>query len=320
MNKNFFEKSFDHIRNNTKKDDRVVKYSVVGGLIDNHIAQQKNSVPVEQILGPESRRNVQEVSSLVKSKIAERGVMDFPLVPIVFSKTIDTNSAGSFRSSGIITISNRDIDNLEIKKLVLMKTLAHELYHSLGRISHVAEETHSGFKLKIKPEFMGASFVGGTKDVDDADDCRMLLEEGGAVQFEGEVFSELRRNLPKEVSDIYGGIISKGKDELKKNNPNLSVSENSLLITVETEGRWDQVYNLDYANSCYVVEYLAEKIPDFYKIFEAARVEGKAKTTALARVIEGTFGEGWYRKLTTATVEQAADILEELKSVPLKQS
>jgi hypothetical protein len=292
-----------HLRNKTSHDNEIIKNTLRQEFGEKLIEGNKNSIPIESILGPGSPEKYTQVTKLVIEKFRERGISDALLSPVFFKKekVFDMQSRGQ-SSPFMVEIFDTDIENLQLKQLVTFKTLVHELYHSAGRYSFVFSEDQGA--VLMYNEASGASFM--KKDA--ATEHLMLFEEGAATQFEDEVFGDIKELFPHETIQLYEKTIG----EIRAIHHEKGLSDHGINIVKLTDsGEWRYADSPQYSDAVEIHRCLAEKIPNFINLLEQARVYGKI--FPLARAVEATFGPGWYRKLATANVEDAKALLVEME-------
>jgi hypothetical protein len=314
--KNFESKI--HIKNHTKQSDKVIAQDLEKKL-DARIKQaQEKSMSAEEALGEGAVERLERIKDIIKKKFKERGIDEVEFLPIFFLKEKVSDSSNFFGVAGpdYIEMLDTDIEDPLLKQLSSLQVVSHELYHAMGRHSFKATSTENG-DLQFNTEGNGASFVGETKHLH-------LFEEGSAVQFEHDICEEIKNLFPKETVEKYNNNIeqaslNRNTQNLRKRvgifadviTPKISNTDDSLILAHQKGEIWRFKEVPMYNRAKLVVEYMASKIPNFYTMLEKARVKGQI--IDIAKAIENTFGEGWYRRIATASTSEASSILEELK-------
>jgi hypothetical protein len=274
----------EHIKNSVQKD---------------LIKANKNSFTPEQVLGMDARKKIERVYSIVKTKYKERGVENINLTEeIVFSKQNAIEAGTMAHHRGFVELFDLDIGDRNIKELVILKSLGHELYHSAAKAS---------FDLKIKDNNItyqhkntGAGYSEGEA---------RAIEEGAAVIFEMEVFKEIEKTYPNETRYLYNKIIA----PLSKNLDRGEIGHLNI-VKYDTETSDASISeNIPYKNSKILTQYLKDKIPNFNTLLEKARIH--RHTLDLTRAVEKEFGSGMYRKIMTCAPDDAESLLNELREI-----
>lgn len=306
-----FDKNI-HIKNNSNYNNDKLKESVQTHKDRGLEIERNSSVPIEEILGPGSYEKSLLVIDLVKKKFEERHI-DIPeILPIFYKKESQSEKKIMGSSNGFyINIFNIEIEDMLLKQMIIFRILAHEMYHSFSRISFdVRDDENSNAieKIRVDLKAVGASFV--PKNTINVTEHLKLFEEGAAVHFEIDVFKDIQKMFPEETIKEYENVIEKTKIVIKNSGGNYGY----LTIIRSHEGEDYIVHsNQEYFNSMQIVANLEKIIPDFLTLLEQARVYGKV--IPLARAIDGKLGEGWYKKIATATTAQAETILAYLEKI-----
>ncbi len=303
-----------HIRNTAKIPDYHAKDHVADKLEGFMADEKKLSVPIESLYGPESRERSLKVFEIVKEELRARGIENPILAPVFYKKDLAAEMRSTGRATAReISIFNLTIENMELKQLSMFKTLVHELYHSVARETFlVLNAKHDdGYVQTVSTQItQGASF---TPVYGKRNEHGYLLEEGAAVQFEERAFSQVKKLFSEETQLLHDDAIAGfAKDMNKTADQNAEEYPLYAFLIDTTSPKAKFLENPNYAASREVVKYLTSVIPDFLSILEQGRTQGKI--FPLARAIDGAFGKGWYRKLSTAITEQARDMLPELKA------
>lgn len=348
-----FEKKF-HIKNKTDYFDLDIKNSAEIILDQQFEIGKSNSVSLESMLGPDSLEIVRGVFEILKETLKERGIDNPVFSSIFFKQEGPKEEIGGISFPTHIEIFNRPIENQGLKQIELVRTIIHELYHSIGKQSFVVTEIVENGEpgLIMDSALSGASFKGKSSF---SNEHANLLEEVAAVHFELDVFKESKKLFSSESIASYDAIILDNKRALESQFALRKKSEAEIIemITglfpknrtpeqdkaiqespVEIELKYqalekqteymgisrqsDSEKVIFYQNpasgaSMLIFERLISAIPDFKKLLENARVHGKL--LPLARAIDGVFGSGWYRKITTAKVVEADKLLIELSKI-----
>lgn len=295
---NNFEKKI-HIRSldaNQKIKDRVIHH-IKNSHSEGYLESQKNSITPEEAMGSDSLEKINTLYGIVNKKFSDRGITEANLGEVLFSKILAEDIGTMARYGSYVELFDLDISVPELKQLVYLKNLGHELYHSAAKLSFNLTITNE--KISYNMENSGAGY--GTEETN-------ALEEGSAIIFEKEVFNEVKKLFSDKIIDLYNQI----KEHCKKL-PTDDIDDLEILVFNE-ETRENAVSdNIPYKNSKLLVEYIASRIPNFFNILEKARIE--RKTLDLARAIEKEFGEGSYRKITTASIDEAKELLKELQEI-----
>jgi len=266
-------------------------------------AAEKQGISREKILGENANERIRNLYQIVRDKFQERGITSpFLDAPLFVPDSTDVDLGKS--SSSHITIKDREIDNIPLKQLVLLKTLGHELYHSTAKSTYVLQSEEKD-NIRVTPtlklESRGPIPV---KNVADS-----ALEEGAAVIFEEEVFDEFRKSFPEDVTGEYDNLMERGRQRFASDG-----IVDTMIVISRCSGDKKAVGHLqEYRDAENLVRYISSKIPNFPQLLENARIH-KA-SLALAHAIEEKFGEGTYRKIVECKKREAPDLLEELKSL-----
>jgi hypothetical protein len=227
--------------------------------------------------------------------------------PVSFNEFFVTNdgfdeAAGQAHVAGGITVSNPGLESIELKRIVFLKTLAHELYHSTAIASLTIKEVFSEDTV-----FRDVYISGGASY--DTKDEPLLLEEGLAARFEELITPKIKQLFSEEVVSEYNEIVENALGIL--NEPELT-DEYDIHIHQMKHGDEEGMgfTTSRYSGSKKVIKYLESEIKDFSILVENARL--KRHTLPLARAIEERFGKGSYRRLTTALAAEADQVLSEL--------
>jgi hypothetical protein len=206
-------------------------------------------------------------------------------------------SGESSITSGV-TVINSGLENIYLKQLVFLKTLAHELYHSTAMASLTIKEEviENIINRKIKTN-SGISY--------NTENEPLLFEEGMASLFEEAVTPKIKKLFLKETQEQYKHLVQIALDNIDE--PELS-DEYDIYIKQTNEGM--MYTSSEYSESRKVIKYLKTEIEDFLVLVENARIN--RHTLPLARAIEKKFGKGSYRRITTAHTTEAHQVLKEL--------
>jgi hypothetical protein len=227
--------------------------------------------------------------------------------PVSFNEFFVTNdgfngAAGQAHVTSGITVSNPGLESIELKQIVFLKTLAHELYHSTAIASLTIKETFS------ENTFFRDVYIGGGASYDTKEEP-LLLEEGLAARFEEQITPKIIELFSEDVASEYDEIVESALEIL--NEPELTDKFDVHIHQIKQGDEEGIGFTTSrYSGSKRVVKYLESEIKDFSILVENARL--KRHTLPLARAIEERFGNGSYRRLTTTPATGADQVLSDL--------
>lgn len=273
---------------------------------------ENNSLDFEQKLSPEIFEKINYVYKFVINYFQSKGFTEITDLPKTYLLPSEKNGTfGQRTAKGIMMFDMEGIEISELKQIEFLNVLAHELYHSTSKIS--LDYTENSPQVSVGN--YGASYYR------DGVAHGMALEEGLAYIFQEIAYKEIKKMFEKKYTDAYDTAIAIGvKNESNRHNISIKRAQLSRLTLTDNQGNFsfDIAYKKENDDSVVLVEYLFKEIPNFVTIIENARV--RRQTLELARVIEKRFGEGSYRLVTTAKVEDAESVLKGLmsKSMPVE--
>jgi hypothetical protein len=192
--------------------------------------------------------------------------------------------------------------------------ISHELYHdaaptSIRVLTRTDEETgEKSIEFDGNPyERRGVHYIRQTGPMSDAEQDAPALEEGLAMTAQKDS-EQLAASMFPEGARLYETL----KDYAIFKDTRLNPEVRDYMSIRNFDGRAVKYGPMQYANGYIMTNYLAQEIPDFYKLVEGARINGE--TVSLARAIEKRFGSGSYRAIVTAKNSNALDVLEELNT------
>lgn len=307
------------IRNEKSLDKETVKevkglYQKIGQEHTELIESQQ--LNFQEHYGEDILQKIETVQTWVAEELAARGVENPNISSPVFLVENDNGESltegslgegGHYSLHGYITVDlnkSKRIEYPQIKQLEMLALLAHETYHSVAQISMRYDEDNNIAEV----ENIGAGYM-----TDVHNQQPNALEEGLATSIEFQIKKKILDNLvDKEESDLYKYAI----EQIRKHNEmdDSFPDEAIRLSKLTNEGNLSFGQpSFDYMDSYKLVNFLKESIPNFDTLIEKTRCE--RRSLDLARAIEETFGEGYYRKVTTALASEAKELLEELQQV-----
>ena len=201
------------------------------------------------------------------------------------------------RSRGVV-VNNPALEDIGLRQLSFLKTLAHKLYHSTAMASFTITETIADDTLHTQINIdEGVSY--GTKDEP------LMFEEGMASLFEESVTPKIKELFSQDTHNKYDELVQIALKNIEE--PELSDEFDIHIRQVESGMQYS---SSQYSGSRKLVKYLKSEIDNFLVLVENARI--KRFTLPLARAIEKRFGKGSYRRLSTALAVDADQVLSEL--------
>ena len=283
----------------TEDEIQVIKRDLAEYLAANYDEQRLGSLHLQSELGGDIDPKIDFILKELLSYFDNLGVGpvscdEFFLVP---RESLVGSLGVSSRVKGI-RVSSPDLSNLELRQMVFLKTLAHELYHSTAVTSLTVSESTEGYTIHREVDIDGGASYGGKDDP-------LLLEEGLAASFEEYMTPKIKQLFSNDVVEEYDELVAMAVDLLAE--PELT-DRNDIRIYETEDG-------IAYSTSQYyqakrLVQYLESEIEDFLFLVENARL--KRHTLPLARAIETRFGKGSYRRITTALATEGDQVLSEL--------
>jgi len=273
---------------------------------ENYNQNNENSLDLEEQFGEDIKEKMTFVIEEAVSYFRSVGVDSVKFNQVFYVHgNLDKNGGSSSRSSGTI-INFADIEDIEIRQLRFLKTLAHELYHSTAMVSFTVidtlneEQTH---RNRCVQQQEGASYQHKEEGFP-----LLALEEGLASRFESYAFEKIRHLYDEAVLAEYDDFVELAYalvDQTESEKIDISVKK----LVADDEG----VYMASgYAPARRLVGFLEERIPEFHTLVENARLD--RHTLPLARAIGNTFGKDAYRMITTAGVWDSDDVIKHLTS------
>ncbi len=292
-------------------DSELQKQSLQKSLDERFKEESKNSISIEEALGQGAQEKINQLNALVKNKLKSRGIGEVNLLPLIFKKKVadkkaeDSGETVAYANPRYIVIPNMEFADPSLKQLCTLKMITHEQYHGIGQKTIIGKKEEIG--QSTKQAAVGASYIKEEDRITGVNEHSYLFEEGSAVDFENEIFEDLKKTFPKETVEKYDLIMEKIKE-------NVPESQQEQIWLYKYDNADAAIHrNKDYFEASEMVSYLRSKIPNFNLILENARIHGKILD--LAKAIDGKFGEGMYRKIATAHVEEGSQILKELKEI-----
>ncbi len=116
------------------------------------------------------------------------------------------------RTRGVM-VNNPALENLELRQLVFLKTLAHELYHSTAMVSFTITETITEDTLHTQIDIdEGISY--------DTKDEPLLFEEGMASLFEESITPKIKGLFSEDTRNEYNELVQIALEDIEE--PELS--------------------------------------------------------------------------------------------------
>lgn len=305
--KKFFRNPEDDIkvRNQGSFDEEElaeIRRDLAADIMHRYSEQESKALPLEE-LGEDIHIKIEFLLEAATDYFKSLGFSDVKFNPFyLFSGDLDEESGISSRSEGVL-VHNTKIDDVGVRQLQFLKTLAHELYHSTAAVSLTVKDSFPTPNHHIRDIYFeeGAGYNTDYKNEPRA------LEEGLATRFEALMFAKIREWYPSESVEYFDDITAAIYEHV-------DMEKNDLFdITIHrlADGSLDCAAS-QYRDSRELVHFLAERVPNFDQLVEAGRLE--RHTLPLARAIEAEFGEGSYRKITTTKDIDARKLIDELSS------
>ncbi len=261
------------------------------------------SQSLEDHFGSEIYDDIAVVVELATEYFSSLGIEDVRFGELfVFHKDEQVFDNEGGLSVGISIVEPNISGNLSLKRLVFLKTLVHELYHTTATLSLTIKNTPELFSQ----DNLGASYTSEKTMAEGS-----LLEEGLASVFEDRMFEKVCEQFDTETVDLYYRLtdlaLAKSaslREFVNQDTGRVIIDELDLR---EPRFLWSAS---TYAYATEVARLLEEVIPNFATLAERARVY--RETVALAREVEVYFGKGSYRLITTATPDEAKAVLAKL--------
>lgn len=261
---------------------------------------KKSSLDLEKTLGEGVTGKVESLYLEVKEIYKKLGYPDVELPPVFLMPTTfeQSGTVGHTNSVTHIEMTNLNIEDKTLKQLAFLDALGHELYHSVAQTS-----------LSIRPDHPKGNTMDASGSSYATNEREMALEEGLACHFQDYVFEAIKKKFDNKVIEKYQKLLKRAVDNEGVEDVN-DLGRFNLLEQKE-DGSFKYGKNKEYKSSKILVAYLNSQIPNFENLVEAARIE--RKTLPLARAIESRFGKGSYGKVTTASTDEAEQLLKDLK-------
>jgi hypothetical protein len=261
------------------------------------------SQSLEDHFGPEIYDDIAVVVELTIKYFSSLGIESVRFGELfVFHKDEQVFDNEGGLSVGISVVEPNINGNLNLKRLVFLKTLVHELYHTTAVVSFTIKNTSEQFSQ----DNLGASYTSEKTKAEGS-----LLEEGLASIFEDRMFEKVCEQFDAETVDLYYRLTDLALAKSASLRESVNYDKGRVIIgeldLEEPRFLWS---GSTYAYATEVVRLLEEVIPNFATLAERVRVY--RETVALAREIEVYFGKGSYRLITTATPGEARDVLAKL--------
>lgn len=298
-----------NIRNKTETpiamQDAVTKY-LSSSHEQEYAVAKENSISIKKTLGLNGLENLSKTTSFLISELNERGVTNPSFGQIFFQKgkAIETGKTGLHRPTHV-EIFDRAIDNTNLKQMAILKVVSHELYHSTGKFS-VGVEQKKGLDgtigINTNMDAAGAGYLNAVGV--------SALEEGAAMRFETKIFEKIKKLFPVDSVSEYNTIINRGVETFAHKGK--EVNEECISILEKKAGEAAIFSESNYTGSYNLVKYLEFEVADFNLKLEKLRVD--RYSLDLARAIEGRFGDGAFRVLTTCKPADAGSLLAKFKS------
>jgi hypothetical protein len=308
--KKFFRNPEDDlkIRNQAgfeKEELEEIRNDFVNEIITRFKQLEKSSLSIEEELGEGIKERILFLLDVSTEYFASLGYPNVKFNPFFLtSGNLHAEAGSSSRMDGV-TVENTNIDHKELKQLAFLKLLGHELYHSTAAVSLTVTDSYPSpnhLHRHINGE-EGASYRQGDEEKINA------LEEGLASRFELLMFEKIKTLFPRELVEYYDDlttqIVSRGYHTE-------SDSIDIALHSYDSDTGYVTFGTSGYKPPRELVYFLASRINNFDMLVEQARL--KRYPLALARAIEFEFGDGAYRRITTARNEESYALIEELSS------
>ena len=205
---------------------------------------------------------------------------------------------------------SRDEAAAAVRQYLEALVVGHEYYHSSGMLSVSAtienkEDSDAASELAtFKATRQGAAYSSAGSSP--------AVEEGLAVSSEKEIEPLISEHFPLGA-EVYQKLVDyvMNEDPRFRNHPNRDILR-TLISIRNFDGKNVSYMQTRYLGSEMLVTYLKKEIPNFSQLVEEFRVQGKR--LPLARAVEGRFGSGSYRKIFSATENEAIDLWQELQA------
>jgi len=266
---------------------------------------REESMSIEEALDKGAAEKLKQVFELIKVNLKKRGVKNPNITPVVFMKYAVVDKPGrGFSGLKYIEIYDSLITDKSLKQLVTFKAIAHEAYHSVGKLSvAIKTDKKNPEKVKLNVEASGAGYREARG--------KSALEEGAAMFFESETFDDIKNLFPKKTVEQYNRLIKTGIDSFREKNKNVDIGQDS--VTLLSNRNQELFLTRTYHHPIELVKYLKTKVEGFDEKLEKLRVD--RRSLDMVRALEQKFGEGMFRKIVTCEVGKAEELLEELKSI-----
>lgn len=294
------------IRNQANFNDEEleeIRSDFANEIISRYNQQEELALSLEEELGEDVKERIVFVLESATDYFTSLGFPEVKFNPFLLTSGDLSSFSGIASRLGGVNAVNTNIDDMEIKQMTFLKLLSHELYHSTAAASLTVTDTfpnpdHRNRHVEMEE---GASYRQG-----DADKT-LALEEGLASRFEEMMLEKIKKQYPEVSVQYYEDIISAISEHSSKDkNDAVDIAIHSLNDGQVTFG------TSEYTAPRKLVHFLASRINNFDVLVEEARL--KRHTLALARAIEAEFGEGAYRRITTAKDEESYALITELSS------
>jgi hypothetical protein len=225
--------------------------------------------------GEQEKRSLQDYKGFV------RGVVD------KYSGVVVINDLNIPDPNAVEGVAVREL-TLRYKALII----AHEIYHKLAPVIYTTERNDN--HVQFRNWRMGLVY-----ESDIQKGTRMFgLEEGLAEIWANKLRTLADKDFPRGTT-LNNNLLADQRD------PGLS-DVSSYNTSTETA----YLEPVLYPNCRKLVEFLGTKIPNFYKLAEEARINGK--TGELAGEIEEIFGIGSFSTTVSADENNALDLIKKL--------
>lgn len=273
------------------------------------LSSKEKELNIHEYFSANFERKLEITRNILMSIMEARGIKDSHLSQIIFANSSTFEEMGAEGLSGgvntigdyiIINIDDvKNIENVHIREMEILAIIAHELYHSTMKVSHL-------YDGELTQESLGAGYLESGELHDNA------LEEGLATEVQIKVKNRIFKAINQSDRDLYMDTIKKTSVSFKNEMRNEGLDSAGIFIQELRGKEYSLSTTIENLYSYRLIQYLREHIDNFDIVIEKARCE--RKTLDLARAIESTFGRGSYREITTATSDDAKELFEALKN------
>lgn len=271
---------------------------------------EQNSLSISDTLGKDILPKIKMLYERATQLFNEKGFADVKFLPVYLIGGEKNNNSLGLTTATHIEIRNLDTGGrLGTKQITFIKVLGHELYHSAAQRS--IDIKTKNLDNETETEIISGGF--GASYNTNEEDSFPALEEGLAVLFENKLFEQSKNDLPKfEIENYNESLLRMLRDKV---GTKYKFYFNEDMVDVAHIGdiknnMMHLSFSIDQYFSKKLAEYLIKEVPDFEKLVEDARLN--RRTLGLAKAIEKRFGEGFYRRITTASTSEAFNLLKEL--------